>query len=51
MYTWYTDIVSAEVGSAFIQGIFNSFGGPLQTSIEQNAMNAMAKRAYSHMSA
>ena len=51
VYSWYTDIVSAEVGSAFIQGIFNSFGGPLQTSIEQNAMNAMAKRAYSHMSA
>jgi hypothetical protein len=51
VYTWCTDIVSAQVGAAFIQGIFNSYGGPLPTSIEQNAMNAMANRAYSHLSA
>lgn len=50
VYTWYTDIISSQVGGAFIQGVFNSYGSPLATAIEQNAMNAMAKRAYSRMS-
>lgn len=50
VYSWDTDIISAQVGGAFIQGIFNSYGGPVPTNIEQTAMNAMAKRAYSRMS-
>jgi len=50
VYSWDTDIISAQVGGAFIQGTFNSYGGPVPTNIEQIAMNAMAKRAYSRMS-
>jgi hypothetical protein len=48
--TWYTDLISARVGSAFIQGTFNSFQAPLSTQIEQSAMNAMATRANTHSS-
>jgi len=43
--TWYTDLISAQVGSAFIQGTFTSFEAPISAQIEQNAMNAMATRA------
>lgn len=50
VYSWDTDLISAQVGGAFIQGIFNSYGGPVPTNIEQMAMNAMARRAYSRMS-
>ena len=50
VYAWDTDIISAQVGGAFIQGIFNSYGGPVSTNIEQMAMNAMGKRAYSRLS-
>jgi hypothetical protein len=51
VYSWDTDIISTQVGGAFIQGIFNSYGGPVPTNIEQTAMNAMARRAYLQMSA
>ena len=44
---WYTDIVSVQVGGAFIQGTFTSYEAPLEPGIEQRAMNAMADRAYS----
>ena len=43
--TWYTDMISEQAGSAFIQGVFNSFRTPLSSQIEQSAMNAMAVRA------
>ena len=46
--TWYTDTISAQVGSAFIQGTFNSFQAPITAQIEQRAMNAMATRASTH---
>lgn len=42
---WYTDVISARVGSAFIQGTFNSFQAPVTAQIEQHAMDAMASRA------
>jgi hypothetical protein len=43
---WYSDTISAVVGSAFIQGNFASFQQvPISTQIEQTAMNAMAARA------
>ncbi len=43
--TWYTDVISAQAGSAFVQGTFNSFQSPVSMEIEQKAMNAMATRA------
>lgn len=43
--TWYTDLISAQVGSAFIQGTFTSFQAPISPQIEQNAMDAIATRA------
>jgi len=43
--TWYTDVISAQVGSAFIQGTFNSYRTPVSADIEQEAMNKMAMRA------
>jgi hypothetical protein len=48
--TWYTDTISAQVGSAFIQGTFNSFQTPISAQIEQSAMNAMTMRANTHSS-
>ena len=46
--TWYTDTISTQVGSALIQGTFNSFQAPITAQIEQRAMNAMATRASTH---
>lgn len=43
--TWYTDVISAQFGSAFFQGTFDSFQAPVSAQIEQGAMNAVAKRA------
>jgi hypothetical protein len=43
--TWYTDVISAHVGSSFIQGTFNSHQAPVPPEIEQKAINAMATRA------
>jgi hypothetical protein len=47
---WYTDVISATAGSAFIQGTFNSYDAPVSTQIEHTAMKAMAMRARSFRS-